>query len=179
MFLFLFIFLSVFSHPVFGSLPKQIALNDVFSGRLTNIDLNSKRSVFVFLSAKCPCSASHEKKLNDLQKVYGIKGFDFYAIHSNSDEPLQDVRNHFASSKLNFPLLQDEKARVADQFGALKTPHVFVVGNSKILYQGGVDDSNDVEYAEKEFLAEALSAISMGREPVQAKTRVLGCVIKR
>lgn len=179
MHLILFLFLSVFSHPVFGGLPKQIVLNDVFSGRLTNIDLNSKRYVFVFLSAKCPCSASHEKKLNELQKVYGNKGFAFYAIHSNSDETLQDVKNHFAHSRLNFPLLQDEKARVADQLGALKTPHAFVVANSKILYQGGVDDSNDVEYAEKEYLADALSAISMGREPVEPKTRALGCVIKR
>jgi len=48
-----------------------------------------------------------------------------------------------------------------------------------VVYEGGVDDSADAAEAEKHFLADALAEIKNNKPVTMAKTRSLGCVIKR
>ena len=90
------------------------------------------------------------------------------------------VSEHFGKSSLPFPVVRDEGFRLADRWGALKTPHVFVVdGRGEILFQGGVDDSKRPSSAKSHYLADALTAIQAGRMPEAREVRTLGCVIKR
>jgi glutathione peroxidase-family protein len=55
----------------------------------------SKYRVVVFLSAKCPCSQSHEEKLKKLSAEYKSAGFQFVAIHSNANEDERISKEHF------------------------------------------------------------------------------------
>lgn len=143
---------------------------------LTNVE--KKFKVIVFLSAKCPCSNSHIKELNELSKKY--PAFEFVGIHSNADEKLQESQKYFTQSHMEFPVVEDSKQKIAEEFKALKTPHVFIL-NSKLelLYQGGVTDSSDAAQAKKHFLAEVLEDLSQSKETRYAKTRALGCMISR
>jgi hypothetical protein len=134
--------------------------------------------VVVFLSARCPCSASHEPVLKSLATQF--KGFAFVGVHANADEPLADAKRHFEAAALPFPIVQDREGHLADCYGALKTPHVFVVGkDGSTLFTGGVDDSHLAEQATEPYLKEALAAIEGGKRPPHEKVRSLGCVIKR
>jgi hypothetical protein len=74
---------------------------DVLSGKDMQIKTSAanKGTVLVFLSAKCPCSASHEEMLNDLAAKY--QDFVFIGIHSNSDEDAAMTKQHFTSAALN------------------------------------------------------------------------------
>lgn len=139
-----------------------------------------KGTVVAFLSARCPCSASHEPILKALAAEFSGKGFQFVAIHSNQDEDEAITKDHFTNSQLPFPVIQDSDTRYANQLGALKTPHVFVLAPSgEIAFQGGVDDSADASRAQKHYLRDALTALQSGRSPDIKEARALGCVIKR
>ena len=135
-------------------------------------------TALVFLSARCPCSNSHEATLEKLSKQF--PSVRFVGIHSNADEPLKEAQGHFKSSPIHFPVIQDKNSEIAQLFGALKTPHVFVVSKSaKILYHGGVDDSHQASLAGRHYLADALTAVREGKEPETFQARTLGCAIKR
>lgn len=137
-----------------------------------------KGTVVVFLSSKCPCSRSHEPVLSRLAAEF--PEFRFVGVHSNADEPTSDARTHFEKSGLSFPVLQDDGTRIADHFGATKTPHAFVIDTAgKQRYRGGVDDSHSAEAARTHYLKLALSALQAGREPERTEARTLGCAIRR
>lgn len=137
-----------------------------------------KNVVVVFVSANCPCSASHEGILNDLSNQF--PQFQFVAVHSNIDEDQKTTQEHFKGSSLKFPLIQDEHSKLANRFGAVKTPHAYVLNEEgKVIYQGGVTDSHVGPTAKKQYLKEVLTDISEGKAPRVKETRSLGCYIQR
>lgn len=137
-----------------------------------------KGLVVVFLSAKCPCSNSHVEELRKLAETYS--DFRFVGIHSNLDETDEISLPYFEKIHLPFPVIQDERAEIANRFNALKTPHVFVVtGQDKIVYQGGVSNSKTFSRADRHWLREALSDLQESREVRTAEGRTLGCSIER
>ncbi len=138
-----------------------------------------RATAVVFLSASCPCSGSHEPKLKNLASEFRSRGIQFVGVHANADESETEGKAHFRSSALGFPVVRDE-ANLANAFGALKTPHVFLVNKTgEVVYSGGVDDSKDPSRARNEYLKDALAAITADRLPNPAMTRTLGCIIKR
>jgi len=180
-FLFILLFCPILS---WGELRPHHSINgiDLLSSQKVDFQLNGtfKASVMVFVSARCPCSASHEIALSELFNTFSKQGFQFIGIHSNTDESIEITKSHFEKSAIPFSVIQDDRAKIADDWGALKTPHVFVVSpHGEILYQGGVDDSHSYRDSKKAYLREALLAIQEGKKPEIALTRSLGCVIKR
>jgi peroxiredoxin len=166
-----------------GNMPANvIAGQDLVTHQVSQIDLNAsstKATIVVFLSAKCPCSGSHEQTLKDLAAKFSPKGFQFVAVHSNVDEDPTLASQHFSKASLPFPVLQDDHAALADRFGALKTPHVFVLKQGEVVFQGGVDDSKNSPQAKEHFLLNALNDLDQGKLPEVKQVRALGCIIKR
>jgi peroxiredoxin len=152
---------------------------DVVSGALVERRPERiKGDVYVFLSSKCPCSASHERVLEALAKRF--PEFRFTGVHSNQDEKAEDSQEHFAKAGLPFPVVRDEGARFAEKLGAFKTPHAFVFdARGEKIYEGGVDDSKSAPRARHHYLADALTALREGKRPEIRQTRVLGCEIQR
>ncbi len=162
---------------------KSFRLESIFTEVTSSLALkNEKALVLIFLSARCPCSASHEKKLSEMAKKWGKLGFKFFGIHSNRDETLEETKKHFSQSPLFLALevLQDHEALLAKKLGALKTPHAFVLSpQGEVLFSGGIDDSADAAEAKNEYLVRALEAISQNKKPADTQVRALGCLIKR
>ncbi|NDG84711.1 MAG: thioredoxin family protein [Proteobacteria bacterium] len=167
--------------------PAAQASHNVFKGNTVfgqplelREERSSKGTVVLFLSAKCPCSASHEQSLKELHSEFSRKGFRFIGIHSNGDESDELAVSHFRSSAFPFPVLRDRDSTLAEEFHAYKTPHAFVLDSKgKIVFQGGVDDSHLAPEAKRHYLKEALIALTEGRNPDPAEVRALGCLIKR
>jgi hypothetical protein len=134
--------------------------------------------VVVFLSAKCPCSNSHNNELRNVAETY--KEFNFVAVHSNVDEGKELSKPYFEKAAFPFPVIEDEKTKLADELRAFKTPHAFVFGqNGELMYQGGVSSSRDCEKADNKFLREALEYLQAGRSVRTPEGRTLGCAISR
>jgi hypothetical protein len=171
-----------FLQGLFFALSAQGAMTgmDVVSGARHTLDpSSSKATVYVFLSARCPCSNGHEGALKALHQEFAKKGFQFVGIHSNQNETLEETRAHFAEAKLPFPVVEDEGAKLADEFRALKTPHVFVKKGEESLFEGGVDDTASGVGSKKQYLRNALLEIDSGKAVRDARVRVLGCTISR
>jgi peroxiredoxin len=162
--------------------PTQLQSRDLLTEapRIVDLAQPSRATVLVFVSAKCPCSRSHEAALQAYAREFAPQGVAFVAVHANGDESEPLAREHFRAAALPFPVLSDPEQKLADRYGALKTPHVFVLSPSgEVLYQGGVDDSKDAARAHRHFLKDALDAVVAGKRPERREARSLGCVIKR
>lgn len=153
---------------------------DLLTGREVRFPSKVDRTpVLVFLSARCPCSRSHEPELKRLHARFSAAGFEFIGVHSNQDETLAESKKHFKEVALPFPVIEDRGAKLADEFRALKTPHAFVLKGSDVVFQGGVDDSADGARAKKHFLEDALILLQQGKPLEVSRARALGCAIQR
>jgi peroxiredoxin len=154
---------------------------DLRNGAETSIvreDASTKGTVLIFLSSKCPCSASHMGEIKNLAKDY--PEFRFIGVNSNTDESLESAKAFFAAQGLSFPILRDEKTQIADEFKAVKTPHAFILAaNGKKLFQGGVSDSASFPRADRKYLREALEDIKHDLPVRTPLARALGCAIVR
>lgn len=177
--LFLFSFCgNSFAHAAKHSLNFQGS--NLQTSELTQFALpkDSHGAVVIFLSAICPCSNSHLQELRELSKEFS--NFAFIGIHSNSDESQEESTAYFKNNPLPFPVIRDQKSKIADDFKAVKTPHAYIVNASgEILFQGGVSDSSDFSYANKKYLRMALVELQNGNKVKVAKSRPLGCAISR
>jgi peroxiredoxin len=137
-------------------------------------------TVLLFIATKCPYSNAYNERMAKLPARYeGTVGF--LGINSNHSEPDADVAAHASQHGFSFPVLKDDENRVADAYGATKTPEVFVVGrDGAVLYHGRIDESyEDATAVQSPDLHNALQAI-LGSLPVPAPTtKAFGCSIKR
>jgi hypothetical protein len=134
------------------------------------------RSVLVFLSPICPCSRYHEKQLAQMKSEF--PDTRFVAVYSGNDAVSEDeARNHFKN--LGFGVVRDTDFALADRFGALRTPHAFVLDAAgEIQYQGAVDDKRSSEPTER-YLQKALFTLAKGQPADPAVTAPMGCRIAR
>jgi peroxiredoxin len=126
-----------------------------------------KGAVLVFLSARCPYVAQARQPLAELAKQHGA-AFSFAGLNANQNEPTDEVKAD-AAANFPFPMLRDEGSKVADLYGAERTPEVFVVDAAgKLRYHGGVAD-----------LGAALAELGAGKPVSKAEAKAFGCTIKR
>jgi peroxiredoxin len=157
---------------------SEIHGRNLFTDEPTDVTPGKKGTVLVFMSIVCPCSNSHVPVLKKIAEDF--KNFNFVVVHSNSDEELDAAKSYFKTANFAFPVLQDQKTKLADEYKAYKTPHAFVISPiGKILYRGGVSNSNDAPSADKLYLRNALEDIEAGHEVRVKEGRTLGCVISR
>jgi AhpC/TSA family protein len=79
---------------------------------------------------------------------------------------------------LKFPYLKDEHGTVARGFGAVCTPHAFVLDkNMNVVYSGRIDDSRLGDRISSRDLDNALSDVIDGRFVAVERTDPFGCSI--
>jgi peroxiredoxin/mono/diheme cytochrome c family protein len=149
-------------------------------------DLKERKAiVIIFLGVECPLSNQFVPVLAELHRDYSKKGVAFLGINSNSQDGLERVADHARQHAIPFPVLKDVGNKVADQFGAQRTPEAFVLdGGRRIRYRGRIDDQFGIDYARpgkpsRRDIAVALDELLAG-EPVSVPaTTALGCRIGR
>src|SRR5882672_1317790 len=130
--------------PRAGEKAPAFALKTVDSGQARGLDSFTKAkgmkgAVVLFLSCKCPYVAQARAPIAELHKQYGDK-VAFVGLNANQSEKLEDIKTDAASS-FPFPVLRDEGSKVADLYGAERTPEAFLVDPSGLIrYHGGVAD---------------------------------------
>jgi hypothetical protein len=80
-----------------------------------------------------------------------------------------------------FAYLHDDKQTVYPQFGASRTPHVYILDDNFIVrYIGAIDDNPETPKAAKNrFVENAVNAMLRGERPDPEFTRAVGCTIKK
>lgn len=137
-------------------------------------------AVVMFVSTRCPVSNAYNGRMASIAKEYAGKKFAFIGVNANKAEDADEVRGHAKENKFEFPVVKDPNNVIADAYGAMVTPEVFVVDkNLKILYHGRIDDSRKEGEVSKRDLADALTALLAGKDVSKEQPKAFGCSIKR
>ena len=157
-----------------------------FRGAAIDLDQWKDRDLVVvaFVGTECPLAKLYGPRLAELAQQYEPKKVGFVAIDSNAKDTLAEMAHYARVSKIEFPFLKDPANSVADLFGALRTPEVFVLDRQrKIRYRGRVDDQFGFGFTRKEpqrkDLAVALDELLAGNDVSVTFTQVAGCHIGR
>jgi thiol-disulfide isomerase/thioredoxin len=142
-------------------------------------DHRGKILIVNFWSAECPHSARTDGLILGLLADWNGE-VELLSITANQNESAQVVEE--AAKGRHIPtVLIDAQHLVADRYGAMTTPHVFVLDREGILrYRGAVDD---VTFRRREasqfFLRDAVESLLKGEIPALCETPSYGCAIVR
>lgn len=144
-----------------------------------------KGYIVIFTCNTCPYAMANEQRIIDLHNKYASMGYPVVAIQPN-DPAVQPGDSFSAMQKRaeekSYPFLYlfDEGQTVFPQYGATRTPEVFLLDSSLTLrYHGAIDDSaRDAEGVQVKFVEKAINALEAGEVPNPATTKALGCGIK-
>ncbi|MES2239904.1 MAG: thioredoxin family protein [Bacteroidota bacterium] len=146
---------------------------------------SAKGFIVVFTCNHCPFARKYEDRVNNLAKKYKSKGYILLAINPN--DPIAEPADSFDLMKVRakekefaFPYLLDDGQKIFPQYGATKTPHVFLLDKNRVVkYIGAIDDNVDSAAEVKEkYLENAIAALESGKTPSPEITKAIGCSIK-
>jgi peroxiredoxin len=145
---------------------------------------DKKAVVVVFVGTECPINNAFMPRLAELQRAYAPKGVQFLAINSNMQDSAAAVAEHARKFAVPFPVLKDSGSKVADLFGAQRTPEAFVLDERQVVrYQGRIDDQYGIGYTrplpKHRDMVEAIDALLAGKAVPMPTTQVQGCLIAR
>ena len=165
-----------------GSAAPDFSLADVISGAAVTLSGSLGRGVVLnFWSVECPWTRYYDDYFAERAAQWAGWGLSLLLIDSNAGEHPDEMRDMADAFGLPGPILHDVGNAVADAYGAIATPHVFVIQpDGLIIYQGAVDDRSFVRPEPTvNYLDAAVEALLAGAYPQVAETPAYGCTIVR
>ena len=162
-----------------GDTAPDFSLTDL-AGETHNLaDERGHVVVLSFWSAVCPWSLRADEELTGLFREWQPR-VTYWSIASNADETTDVMRSAAAERRVGV-VLHDSEQRLADRYGAVVTPHFFVIDPQGVVrYSGALDDVTFRNRTpSRAYLAEAVESVLEGRPPDPAVTPAYGCSLMR
>ena len=144
----------------------------------------AKGYIVVFTCNTCPYAKAYESRIVALNTKYAPLGYPVMAINPNDATTVPgDSYAAMQTKKYAFPYLQDESQQVAKNYGATRTPHLYVLTrqdkNFVVSYIGAIDDnSEDPKLVKTKYVENAMTEIMAGKPASTNSTKAIGCTIK-
>ena len=149
---------------------------------------DAKGFIVIFTCNTCPYAVKYEDRIIDLDKKYADKGYPVIAIMPNNVEvkpgdSFESMQARAKSKGFTFPYLIYADQTIYPQYGATKTPHVYILEKTNegniVRYIGAIDDNyQDAEAVNTKYVEDAVDALLDGKEVPEKETRAIGCSIK-
>jgi peroxiredoxin len=141
-------------------------------------------TVVVFLGTECPLARLYGPRLQKLADEFASQQVHFVGVISNQQDSAKEILDFATEYSIRFPLLKDQAQRIADQYGAMRTPEVYVLDRElRVRYHGRIDDQYLPGVArpdpEREDLRVALGELVAGKPVSLPETEPQGCLIGR
>ncbi|WP_066758303.1 thioredoxin family protein [Crocinitomix algicola] len=172
-----------------GDMATDFSLMNIDDEMVSLADFpEAKGYIVTFTCNHCPYAIAYEDRIIALDKKYKELGYPVIAINPNNPEIAEDdsfdkMKVRAQEKGFTFPYLFDEGQKIYPQYGATKTPHMFVLekteeGN-RVAYIGTIDDNYEDESAVTErYVEDAVDALLKGEQPAVTETKAIGCSIK-
>ena len=172
-----------------GDLATDFKLQNV-DGKMVSLSdyKGAKGFIVIFTCNTCPYAQAYEDRIIELDKKYSDKGYPVIAIMPNNpvSKPGDNMEAMQARAKQKsypFPYLIDEGQKIYPQYGATKTPHVYVLQKTKkgneVKYIGAIDDNyQDANAVNTKYVEDAVDALLTSKEIKVTQTKAIGCSIK-
>jgi len=170
-----------------GDIAPDFSLKGV-DGNMTSLASykDVKGYIVTFTCNHCPYAVMYEDRLIALHLKMAKLGYPVVAINPNDpaakpEDSFDNMMLRAAEKQFPFAYLFDDGQKVYPQYGATKTPHVFLLDKDrKVRYIGAIDDSaRDPEAVTKKYLENAIEALEKGENPDPDYTKAIGCSIKK
>ncbi len=149
---------------------------------------DAKGFIVIFTCNHCPYSIAYEDRIIALDKKYKFKGYPVIAINPNDSTLVPEdsftlMKVRAKEKGFTFPYLYDAGQKVFREYGAKRTPHVFLLqkenGQLIVKYIGAIDNNyTDAAKADKKYVEMAVDALLAGNDPDPNFTKAIGCTIK-
>jgi peroxiredoxin len=144
-------------------------------------DFRGQPVAVVFSCVHCPYVVAWEERLNDVAREYAGRA-GLLAINSNAGylgDGIEDMERRSQERGFVFPFLYDETQAVASEYGASRTPEVFLFdADHRLAYHGTPDSDHQDSSGADPYLRNALEAVLDGGEVRPAEVPPVGCTIK-
>jgi peroxiredoxin len=191
------IFLSIIITTTLSAQNGYDIGDDATDFKLENIDGNFvslsdfskvKGFILIFTCNTCPYAVAYEDRIINLNNKYAALGYPVVAVMPNNTkikpgDSLDEMKKRAKAKGFNFPYVIDREQSIFPQYGATKTPHVYILQKSDnrniVKYIGAIDDNyKDGSMVKVKYVENAVDALLNNEEISIAKTRAIGCSIK-
>ena len=161
-------------------------LADYDGRRVSLSDYDGKIVVLEWLNYECPFVKYHYETKNtmiELAEKYKNNNVAWLAINSTKHATDERNRDFAEKHKIPYPILDDRSGKTGRAYGAVTTPHMFIIdAGGSIVYNGAIDNAplgkvkdggEPVNYVDK-----ALSELIAEKKITTARTKPYGCTVK-
>ncbi len=172
-----------------GDMATDFSLENI-DGHMVSLSnyKDAKGFIVIFTCNTCPYAVAYEDRIEALNKKYASKDYPVIAIMPNNTEVkpgdnMDAMRARAKAKGFTFPYVMDKNQSIYPQYGATKTPHVYVLqkttkGN-QVKYIGAIDDNyKDAAAVTTTYVEDAVDALINNEDVKVKETRAIGCTIK-
>jgi peroxiredoxin len=172
-----------------GDIATDFSLENIDGKMVSLSDYKSAKGfIVIFTCNTCPYAVAYEDRVEALNKKYADQGYPVIAIMPNNTDVkpgdrMEAMRARAKAKGFTFPYLMDSGQKIYPQYGATKTPHVYILEKTKkgniVKYIGAIDDNyKDAEAVTETYAEDAIDALLKNKEIKVKTTRAIGCSIK-
>lgn len=139
----------------------------------------------VFTSNTCPWVHKWEGRYLEVAELARENGIPMIALNPNEatrdqGESMAEMQKRAKEKGYNFIYAMDRNHVMASDYGANRTPHVYLFDREwTLVYRGAIDDNaNEPENVAKAYLKDAIRQLAAGQAITTTTSKSLGCTIK-
>ncbi|MGV3596026.1 MAG: thioredoxin family protein [Sediminibacterium sp.] len=166
---------------------KDVKMKDVSGKEVSITDAMKDNGVLVMFSCNtCPYVIKNQQRTRDIAAYAKQNNIGVILLNSNEgtrdgDDSYDAMKSYAKNQGYNFYYTVDTDSKIANAFGATRTPELFLFNaNGKLQYKGAIDDNPiDAGNVKRVHAKEAISELTAGKSVSVKESRSLGCSIKR
>lgn len=144
-----------------------------------------KGYIVTFTCNTCPFAVAYEDRLVALHQKASAMGYPVVAIQPNDvtvkpGDNLDAMKVRAQEKGFGFLYLLDADQSIYPQYGASRTPEIYLLDANRVLrYHGAIDDNaQDASAVTVNYVEKAIAALEAGQDPNPADVKAIGCTIK-
>jgi len=166
-----------------GDQAPAFTLSDTTGNQVSLADYSGKVVVLEWLNPDCPFVQRHYKAgtMKNLASKYGTQGVVWLTVNSTKYMDAAANAKFKAANDLPYPILVDQSGEVGRLYGAMTTPHMYIIdGAGNLVYIGAIDDDprGNKDGPSTNYVAVALDEVLAGTAVSTAETKPYGCSVK-
>ena len=169
-----------------GDKAPEISLKNVDGKTVSLKDYkDAKGFIVTFMCNVCPVVQAYEDRIIELHNKFAAKGYPVIAVMANdpqvsTGDSFDKMQARAKDKKYPFAYLFDEGQKATLQYGATRTPEIYLVDkNLTVRYTGAIDDNPyDADAAKTKYVENAIAALEKGQDPNPSFTKAVGCGVK-
>ncbi len=184
---------SFISAPAFDELTLNSAIPEAsykmkdVSGKEVSLDeaKTAKGLLVIFSCNTCPYVKLSETRIKEYSDFCAANGIGCIIVNSNEaqrseEDSFDAMTKYHVAQKLKCFYTVDAGSKLANAFGATRTPQCFLFNTKGLIYKGAIDDNvKDPAAVKENYLKDALNAVVKNTVPAKQETKSIGCTIKR